>query len=814
MSRFYARNGAGDLLARYSFIEPLLSGRRVLELGAAGVTAGASALFLAERGAAAVVSIDDDPGAVELASRESQHPFVQFKTAAIEALPAKAFDLILVADGGALAADPARVAALHRLLGPRGRLVTALPAGQEGSALGQLVGEPPPGEQPTFESFVGALGEHFAFVEVATQSATVGYVVAMGQDPEPEISIDGSLAGTSDTAWYVAICGDATCGLQGLNIVALPTQPLFEAAAEHAGVADAGAAAEAQAARDALAAELEAASKERDDALGGLEAARLELERRDAELAALEAERTALQADRDAIAEARAEADRGAAALREELDAHAARVREVAASLDAEREANFDLRATADKAQALEAQRAGALEDAARAVEERDQAMAELAGIRARVEEADAAHQAARAEAQAASSALEAALARATVAEGRTHELEEGADASAKATADRLAQLEAELAGLRAGSEAAAGELAAARDGEAARAAEVAAVKAEAAALAAERDALRERADSTRTASEELQARAVELEVRAAEVDRLTAELARRDDAAAEANAARETLEARVAELGALLESEEERLRRTEAQEAEARALLEAARADLASSAGGGEEVAQLTSGLAQAIAEREHFEKLAAESRNAADEAQAQAAELEAELQAVRWDKDELEQRLQAQQGAVGAGAGADVARLRDEVAQRTARIVEQEREIARLEEVVSELASQPSVGTSPSPQAQDERVQELERRLEEADRLREDAERRAGDAEGRASAEPAYGGDEAGAERAQALERLKSERDSLQAQVVERDARLARMQREVVDKTDRLGRLAKEMGELKAKGIGKIFK
>ena len=35
-----------------------------------------------------------------------------------------------------------------------------------------------------------------------------------------------------------------------------------------------------------------------------------------------------------------------------------------------------------------------------------------------------------------------------------------------------------------------------------------------------------------------------------------------------------------------------------------------------------------------------------------------------------------------------------------------------------------------------------------------------------------------------------------------------------IARLQREVADKTDRLGRLAKEMGELKAKGLGKIFR
>ena len=42
----------------------------------------------------------------------------------------------------------------------------------------------------------------------------------------------------------------------------------------------------------------------------------------------------------------------------------------------------------------------------------------------------------------------------------------------------------------------------------------------------------------------------------------------------------------------------------------------------------------------------------------------------------------------------------------------------------------------------------------------------------------------------------------------------MADRDAKLTRLQREVVDKTERLGRLAKEMGELKAKGLGKLFK
>src|SRR5215208_3391380 len=98
MASFYARNGAGDLLARYSFIEPLLAGKRVLELGAARATAGASALFLAERGAAAVLSLEEEDDAIAAAREAGHHPFVQFRAGAESELPAGAFDLVLVAD--------------------------------------------------------------------------------------------------------------------------------------------------------------------------------------------------------------------------------------------------------------------------------------------------------------------------------------------------------------------------------------------------------------------------------------------------------------------------------------------------------------------------------------------------------------------------------------------------------------------------------------------------------------------------------------------------------------------------------------------
>ena len=128
MTSFFAPNGAGDLLSRYSFIEPLLTGRRVLEVGAARRTDGRSALALAERGAATVLSVEDDGGGLGGAAELASHPFVQFRTVPLEELPRNAFDLVLIPDGAQLATSPERLAALAALLSPRGHLVAAIEA--------------------------------------------------------------------------------------------------------------------------------------------------------------------------------------------------------------------------------------------------------------------------------------------------------------------------------------------------------------------------------------------------------------------------------------------------------------------------------------------------------------------------------------------------------------------------------------------------------------------------------------------------------------------------------------------------------------
>src|SRR5689334_16656219 len=56
--------GEGDVLPRYLFLEPLLVGKRVLEIGAVSLAAGVGARFLKERAAEYVASLDSDKAAV------------------------------------------------------------------------------------------------------------------------------------------------------------------------------------------------------------------------------------------------------------------------------------------------------------------------------------------------------------------------------------------------------------------------------------------------------------------------------------------------------------------------------------------------------------------------------------------------------------------------------------------------------------------------------------------------------------------------------------------------------------------------------
>jgi hypothetical protein len=348
MRAFHAPGGLGEILARTSFLEPLVVGRRVLELGSAGATAGASARALAQRGAASVLAADEDAAGVERASASSPHPAVAWRTLAPGAMPDGPFDLVLVHDGAPLAAAPDRVARLAALLAPGGQLVAALPVAGA-PLLGALAGDPGPREAPAYESFVGSLQSVFPVVEIATQSAALGWVLAAASDPEPELAVDGAHGEPPQAAAYLAICGSAPAGLAGMVLVTLPAAAALRDAAARAAIES-----------GAVEIEIAGARAEAVAMAGWLEQA----DRRVAE--ALE-DRAKLREALAAAGERAAEADRTAGSLR-------ARIAELEAALAAAREAEAERARERDEAQReaqVRAREARAWADAQGRIEQR-----------------------------------------------------------------------------------------------------------------------------------------------------------------------------------------------------------------------------------------------------------------------------------------------------------------------------------------------------------------------------------------------------------------------------------------------------------
>jgi chromosome segregation ATPase len=140
-------------------------------------------------------------------------------------------------------------------------------------------------------------------------------------------------------------------------------------------------------------------------------------------------------------------------------------------------------------------------------------------------------------------------------------------------------------------------------------------------------------------------------------------------------------------------------------------------------------------------------------------------------------------------------------VGRLREELAERSRQSAEIHAALDRAQLELEQVRSRAEEATRKAAEAPDAaRLAEAEARAAELQRKLADAE---------ALAKASKSGEAAGQ-----LQRVQREREELLAQVTDRDHRIARLQRELADKTDRLGRLAKEMGDLKARGLGKLFR
>src|SRR5262245_24148694 len=141
-------------LAVYSYLRPLIEGRRVLELGSGS---GEGAAHLLALGADTVFGTDDDGAAVDAARRKLARAGLSFvpRTAVRESGP---FELVVVPEATALlrGTDRLSLATLREILGPEGRLVCLVKNGDvesNGSGLG-------------YYDVVDALSPHFPRVRM------------------------------------------------------------------------------------------------------------------------------------------------------------------------------------------------------------------------------------------------------------------------------------------------------------------------------------------------------------------------------------------------------------------------------------------------------------------------------------------------------------------------------------------------------------------------------------------------------------------------------------------------------------------------
>lgn len=204
-----------ELLPRYAFLEAMIRGARVLEIGALESTRGVSAVLLHDRGAASVVSLGNE-AAVESARRAHGGPGLFFRADPLPALTPASIDLALVHDAAALLA-PGAAQAITRVLAPAGHLLVAVRA--TGPSLGLAARK---GAGPSrYAEALAALKPAFPSIEVATQQALVGWVVAPAGVEEPALAVDPGFAGPEAPAFHLFVCGARAMGLRDQTLVPL-----------------------------------------------------------------------------------------------------------------------------------------------------------------------------------------------------------------------------------------------------------------------------------------------------------------------------------------------------------------------------------------------------------------------------------------------------------------------------------------------------------------------------------------------------------------------------------------------------------------
>jgi len=196
--------------AVYSYLRPLLDGRRVLEVGCG---TGEAATHLIQLGAKSVIGAG---GAREVSeARARQHEgalgFVTMAAGAIDATGV--FDLVLVPDATniLLGRGPIQLSTLLALVAPGGHLACIVANGDRGEGL-------------AYYDVVDALTPHFAKVRMFGQTPFLAFGIAEFDEAAADLRVDAELAEreSEEPTHYIALGGpDQPLGL-GYALVQIP----------------------------------------------------------------------------------------------------------------------------------------------------------------------------------------------------------------------------------------------------------------------------------------------------------------------------------------------------------------------------------------------------------------------------------------------------------------------------------------------------------------------------------------------------------------------------------------------------------------
>src|SRR3982751_1514263 len=195
----------GRRLALYAYLEPLLSGRRVLEIHSGsgrGAMPGESAQYLRSLGAR-VVSVDRD------------------------ATVDDRFDVVIVPEAEELARRPGAFAALRKLLIDGGRVIAAAPNADRAS------------DGVGYYDLQGAVAAHFPHVQMLGVTPFLGMGIVEFEGAVDGLRIDSRLVkeGSEPPAAYVAVAGTQVAPGLGYALVQLPFAALEARLADGAAAA-------------------------------------------------------------------------------------------------------------------------------------------------------------------------------------------------------------------------------------------------------------------------------------------------------------------------------------------------------------------------------------------------------------------------------------------------------------------------------------------------------------------------------------------------------------------------------------------------